>query len=567
VLSRILRIHYLVLALTLLATSAWSTYSSRQIAPGVTFTQDICVDAQSALITNVITVDPSAPGVALKAAVGQDVVMTDDWRKGREAISLLTARKGALVGVNADFFPFTGDPLGVCIVDSQLISEPARGRVAMAVLRNKAVFFDNPRFNASIKLASGPTRQIDGVNRVRETNQLIAYTGAFGATTQNKHKATDIVCTSPDLLVQAGKSISLTVVEVKPDAVNTPIPKGGIVLSAGGPAGYFLKENLKPGDTLTARFEIKSDSCYDWTEVENAVGGGPWLVKDGRVFVDAQEQGFDARFSSTCHPRTAVGLRADGKLLVVTVDGRQSISGGISLTDLANVMIRLGATNAINLDGGGSTSLSVRGLLVNSVSDADERLVANALLVYASPEPQEQLSRLAITGVTPEVVSGQGAQLSLVSGDDGKPLSAEQLSKVVWGTTNAVGFVNQMGYFTPGKIRKGTVNALYGSQLVSVPINVIGGPPARVRVDLTPDKQDPARATLSVTVYDAGSNLLAGKEVLLNAVGGKPDGDSGVTNEKGVFTTGITWDATSQDRVVAAVAGSVTGEARPTPNK
>jgi hypothetical protein len=221
--------------------------------------------------------------------------------------------------------------------------------------------------------------------------------------------------------------------------------------------------------------------------------------------------------------------------------------------------------NAINLDGGGSTTLSVKGFVVNSVSEGDERPVADALLVYGTPEQPEQLPKLAITGVTPEVISGQGAQLALVYGDEAKPLSAEQSAKVVWGTTNTVGFINQMGYFTPGKIRKGTISALYGAQVASVPVNVIGGPPAKLKLDMTADKQDPNRAILSVTVYDANQNALAGKEVLLNVAGGKPDLDTGATDDKGTFSTTITWDPAATDRVAVAVVGNITAEARPSP--
>lgn len=549
-----------VTALVFAAAPGWPAYPPKQLAPGVMLTQDIVIDPADALITNVVTVDVSAPGVALKAAIGQDVVLTNDWRKGREAISILTARKGALVGVNADFFPFTGDPLGLCIVDRELISEPARGRVAMGVT-SKGIFFDTPRFDAAIRLPSGASRQIDGVNRIRETNQLIAYTEAFGATTQNKYKATDVICSSEDLPLQAGKTLALTVTEVRQDAVDTPIPRGGLVLSAGGPAGYFLKENLKPGDKLTARFDLRSASLRDWTQVEQGLGGGPWLVKDGRFFIDAKEQGFDARFSAARHPRTALGLRSDGKLLIVTVDGRQAISRGVSLAELATIMIKLGAANAINLDGGGSTALSVSGLLVNSVCEGEERLVANALLVYASPSPVEQLPNLTITGITPEVVSGQGAQLALVYGDEGKSLSPEQAAGVVWGTTNGVGFVNQMGYFTPKRTRKGTVSAILGSQTTSFPVNVIGGPPARLVTNLLPDKLSPDTAALSVTVYDASSNPLPGKEVLLTVAGGKPAADCGVTNDKGEFSTTIVWDPASKDRKAVVLVGSIAAEA------
>lgn len=557
------RLSQLVSLLLVLAAPAWSAYPPKQLAPGVTLTQDVCTDPQKALITNVVTINPAVEGVSLKATLAQDIVMTDDWRKGREGISALTARKGALVGVNADFFPFTGDPIGVCVTDGQLISEPALGRACLAVLRDKSVVFDIPRFDAAITFATGATRKIDGINRVRDTNQLVIYTDAYGASTVNKYKATDVVCTCGDLPIQAGKTATLTVTEVKLDAVNTPIPKGGVVLSAGGPAASFLKENVKPGDQIMARFEIKSTGAVDWSQVDQAVGGGPWLVKQGKPFIDTIAEGFDAGFSSTCHPRTAAGVTCDGKLLIVTVDGRQAISRGISLPDLANLMIGLGAVTAINLDGGGSTTLSVRGFAVNSVSEGEERPVADALLVYGSPPPTEELPKLAIAGITPEVISGQGSQLSLVYGDDAKPLSPEQAAKVVWGTGNSVGFVNQMGYFTPGKLRNGSINAIYGSQIASIPVSVVAGPPAKLKLSLTADKTDPNRATISVAVYDANSNALVAKEVLLNVAGGRPDVDSGTTDDKGQFSTSITWDPVATDRVVVAVVGQISAEARP----
>lgn len=557
--SRCLAICLLLIAA--LCAPALSAQTAKPLAPGVTLLQEVSA-APGALIVNCVTVDMESLGVKVKAAVGHDVVCGLDWRKGRENISAMTARKNALVGANADFFPFTGDPLGVCIVDGELVSEPGSNRVAVGILGNGSAFFDNPRFDARLTLARGVSRQIDGINRGRETNQVVLYTESYGESTQTKYKGTDIICTSADLPVRAGKPVRLTVTEVKLDAMDTAIPKGGAVLSAGGPAAYFLKENLQPGDTFTVQFDVKSASCYDWSLVEQAVGGGPWLLKDGKQFITYGEEGFGAGFSTTKHPRTALGLTESGKLMVVTVDGRQTISGGISLPDLAAVMMRLGAVNAINLDGGGSSTLSVKGIVVNVPSEGEERPVANGLLVYAPPQPVEELPNLAISGVGAEVPSGQGVQLCLTWGEDARPLSSEQSANVVWGATGGVGFVDQCGYFIPVKPRKGTVNAIYGSQIVSAPVSVVLGPPANIKVEIVADKQDPLRATLNVTVYDVSYNRLAGREVTVAVVGGKPDAQTGITGEKGEFATGITWDAAAADRGVSAVSGDVKGEAK-----
>ena len=116
-----------------------------------------------------------------------------------------------------------------------------------------------------------------------------------------------------------------------------------------------------------------------------AVGGGPHLLVDGQVAVDWAAEGFDAGFAGSLNPRTAVGTTRDGHhLLIVTVDGRQAFSKGVSLTDMALILKRYGAWNAINLDGGGSTAMAVGGVTVSNPSGGGaERPVADMLLVYS----------------------------------------------------------------------------------------------------------------------------------------------------------------------------------------
>jgi hypothetical protein len=554
-----------LLALALLWSSAHAAPVTRELAPGVWLTQEVITEP-APLIVNAVMVDVADPSVSVKAAIGQDTVYTDDSLKGREKISTLAARKGALVGINSDFFPFgevpTGDPLNVCVIDGELISEPAGNRAVMGVLSNRTVFFDTPRLDAKLTFASGVSRQIDGINRVRGTNQVIVYTAACGPTTQNKFKATDLVCASDDLPVRVGKPIKLTITEVKPDAINTPIPKHGVVISGGGPAASFLSANARVGDVVTVQFDIKSASCYDWTMVDQAVGGGPWILKDGKEFIDLEAEGMTASFSKTKHPRTAVGTTAEGKLLLVTVDGRQTISEGISLPDLSALMRRLGCVNAINLDGGGSTTLAIKGLIANSVSGSDERAVANGLLVFAPQAECADVRKLAISGLTYDVPAGQGVQLRLVCGDDAAPLTEEQMKSVVWGASGAVGFVSQSGYFVPLRAKQGKIRATLGSQLAELDVTVVPGPPAEVRATLAQDKADPARSVLTVTATDANANKITNKDVILNTIGGKADVETGAIDGKGEFTTGVTWDPAATDRRIVVVVGEASAEVK-----
>jgi|YNPNPStandDraft_1061719.scaffolds.fasta_scaffold00782_12 hypothetical protein len=475
------RLHLRFVCLVALGLTLWSpasaTLISRQLAAGVTFYQDINTDPTSAQIVNVIEVALASADTTVRPVLAGDTIYANDASKGRETVSSMCARAGALVAVNGDFFPFTGDPLGICIINGELVSESAGEiRAAIAFPQGKPPFFDKPIVKATATFVDGRVRQIDGINRSRETNQLIAYTETYGLSVCSKFCGTDVVLSSPDLPIRIGKTITATITEVRPKSTQTPIPKGGLVLSAGGPAACFLAEKVKVGDTVTLRFDVRSESGADWSEVKHALGGGPWLVKNGAPYVDYQSEKFASTFACNRHPRTAIGLTADNKLIIVTVDGRQSISRGISLTDLALLMVKLGAVNAINLDGGGSTTLSIRGLVVNSPSGGAQRPVANALAVFSETPNYEELPDLKISGLPDPVYANEGAQLSLTWGDRGESLTQEQLSRVIWGTDGQAGFVNQMGYFTPVRPGKCKVTALYGSQSVTLDVTITNRP-------------------------------------------------------------------------------------------
>jgi exopolysaccharide biosynthesis protein len=114
--------------------------------------------------------------------------------------------------------------------------------------------------------------------------------------------------------------------------------------------------------------------------VKELIGGYPMLLRHGASVLDRIDT--SSSFSVTHHPRTAVGVRPDGTVLLVAVDGRSEASGGMSLAQLTAFMQALGASDALNLDGGGSTTLALNGKVVNHPSDKEgERAVADALLV------------------------------------------------------------------------------------------------------------------------------------------------------------------------------------------
>ena len=166
---------------------------------------------------------------------------------------------------------------------------------------------------------------------------------------------------------------------------NSAIPENGYVLSGHGSAGQWLQ---KLGNWRLYR-SLTGELTPDWLQegVVHAIGGGPRLLRNGEIDVTGQEERFQADITQGRAPRTALGVTASGELLLVTVNGRQSnISIGMTLEELAELMRQLGAVDAMNLDGGGSSTMVVRGIVLNAPSDGTPRPVSNALLVWSGAE-------------------------------------------------------------------------------------------------------------------------------------------------------------------------------------
>lgn len=342
-----------------------------------------------------IVADLTQPGLALEAVRGGTGLL------GRERTSVLARQWEAaaraagrevevLAAVNADFFDLrtgeqlasqvsggrvlkalasaatSGDsaaPLAQLVVDARGVPHVVHGEYAGAiVLRDRTVALD--AVNAVVGGGRGLALFDTSWARPLPLDSL----GAPAATLALREAGTrgDTL-----LLVQRGRTARLT---AAPEV-------GAPVLVAAGPSRARLTRLRESGDTLRLvhRFTPVGDG------VRLLVGGRPVIVRRGRSLADTAGvfPGAPAAFAATRHPRTAVGLAANGtRVLLVTVDGRQERSVGMSLAELAELMLQLGATEALNLDGGGSTTAVVKGRVVNSPSDANgERPVANAVLL------------------------------------------------------------------------------------------------------------------------------------------------------------------------------------------
>ena len=567
----------------------------------MTLTQEI--DRKTPLIINVVSVDLTAPGIRLGVGIGQDKITGTDGTHGREDVSRLARRWGALAAVNADFFPYTGDPLGVGIRDGELFSEPFLGirsggpRVTLGVTPDgRGVLFDTLSFLGDLQASDGQRGYISGINRPVSKNETVVYSGLYGPVTGNKPGGVEAVVRGLNLPVRANKLLAGQVesVRVVTGATET-IPSDGVVVSGGpGTSADFLARHLHPGDRVSFVLAVApvgetiravqvaalprtgrdlpsragagiSRSAWLWAQVPQAVGGGPHLLVDGQVSVDWAAEGFEAGFSTSLNPRTAVGTTRDGHhLLLVTVDGRQAFSKGVSLTDMALILRRYGAWNAINLDGGGSTAMAVGGLTVSSPQGGGaERPVADMLLVYsdrafqagapalpavtgdAEAAQEEPAARLVVPAVP--LVIGRAVPLKI---QDGERLISGASPAIIWQgpAAGGVGFVNQKGYLITTASGKGTLAALYGGHLLTASVTVIGAAPApttyTLQVRLAADTDGIAdRSQLIVRIADPHGKPSAHASVALTVTGGTADKDTLKTDFDGSATVGITWTA------------------------
>jgi exopolysaccharide biosynthesis protein len=176
------------------------------------------------------------------------------------------------------------------------------------------------------------------------------------------------------------------VVKILENQGSTEIPRNGFVLSASGKFREQILSLLKTNSKIEIMDYISTPeqkAAVDADLAEDIVAGVPQLIKNGKIDITWEREKSSKAFVETRHPRTAVAKLKDGKFLMIIVDGRSEASAGIGLEDLARLLLEFGAVDAMNLDGGGSTTMFLDGKVVNRPSDKEgERRVSDAILVF-----------------------------------------------------------------------------------------------------------------------------------------------------------------------------------------
>lgn len=355
---------------------------SETLAPGVVHRS--LRDARGPWAVHVVEAELSACGVDLRTLKAGGRLV------GRATTSALAAegarrwQRPVLAAINADFFSFRPDgvPIGAQVSEGEILKGPAP-RAVFGLTREERPFAEIVALEGELRATGGYRAPLGGVNTRPAPDALSLYTRFAGEATPADTGAVEVTVRRLGGGTLVGDSAWGVVTARDTLPAGVALAADVVVLAGRGRGARFLQGFAAPGDTLRWTASLAPAPG----PIAELVGGHPRLLARSRE-VWAEGPGFNRAFAETRHPRTAVGWRADGTLLLVTVDGRQpGYSVGMSLAELTALFRDLGASDALNLDGGGSTAMVVRGRVVNRPSDKEgERPVANALLLLG-PAP------------------------------------------------------------------------------------------------------------------------------------------------------------------------------------
>ena len=276
----------------------------------------------------------------------------------KRTVRNIAQRTNSIVAIHGGFFkPQTGVPLGTLMIDKKIYTGPIYDRVALGIFKDG---YDVGRVQLDGKIIGNNQEiKIDNINQPRMlSSYILAYTRDWGK----------YAPVSP----QYGVQLQIVGNKITAASANPlSIPENGYVLV--GPKSKLGK--LFGADYVDV--EIKTNP--KWENVQHIISGGPYLLKDNQIFIDMTAQKLQSIGGR--NPRTAIGYTEDNNLVLVAVDGREGSSVGLTLVELAKLMKTLGCTNAINLDGGGSTVMYIKGQIVNHPHQPGGIALSNALVI------------------------------------------------------------------------------------------------------------------------------------------------------------------------------------------
>lgn len=295
------------------------------------------------------------------------------------------AAQATVVGIDGDFPAGTAaQPAGIVMQGGALEHTPLLLRSSIGIDAGGGLHVDRLRFAGTWK-GTGQRRPLAGVNETPTKNDAVLFTPAYGAPVPRIAGSAEVVLEPfPAALPETDLQATVTAAGT---GGGEQIPADGAVLQATGAAASPLAAEAAVGTPTTVRLIL----APDWTGVTSALGGGPVLVRAGKAVFRSGES-FTSDQVSAREARAAVGQLADGRIVLVTVDGgRPGYSAGMTSFELAQTMVRLGAVTACGVEPGDAVSAAFDGTLLDRPSDpSGEGAIGEALLVeyfgvYAPP--------------------------------------------------------------------------------------------------------------------------------------------------------------------------------------
>lgn len=356
---------------------------------------------------HVAHIDPGAP-VAVRAVSAHDAIPRRN--SDHELPSDMCRRVSCIAGINGDFHDLdTDQPLGGVISGGRMLRSPRAGYDQVTLDRDGRLHAGQLGWSGSLVASDGTTIPLTGVNVDRRADAAILYTAAWGGSTPAGAE-NEFVLRMADPVGTLGTT-SVEIVATRSGSGG--IPTDGAVLSATGSAATALRGLAgRIGNGVSRTAQMRLETAVNAVE---SLGAHPVILRDGRRAFPETPDGF-TRFRN---PRTLLGWNPSGEIVMVAVDGRRDDAEGMSLAQAADLLLGLGATDAVNFDGGGGTTFVVAGNVANLPSDDTnpgppaypdghvvapghvERMAPNALVIVpkaSAPVPPPPTSTTTTTG-------------------------------------------------------------------------------------------------------------------------------------------------------------------------
>lgn len=409
---------------------------------------------------------------------------------------------------NGDFYQYQ-NPIEIGIPRSgqfrrnECVTNPV-GRASFVLTPDRVPYIDRVDFRGTLTKGETSTR-IHAVNmqRLEWENTggdfMLLYTNSYGKYTHKTSGGVKAIIRPKegDLFFSANKTIECVVESVFDNPGISPIPENAAVLYGVGASETYLR-TLQAGDEIGIflKTDLRSQPGL-LTDFKEQMGGSDDIVLQGGI-TDAGQSGA----ATGEHPRTGMGISKDKKTVyIVVVDGRQTASAGVSLQDFGEVFKTLGAWDAVNLDGGGSTCMVVNKEIRNHPSDGNERAVGNGVLVLSNAPVDDVIASIEFSPRSYNVPANARFRPIIYAFNQYGLMKSDDLEGVEFSCSPEIGEFNENKEFTAvDGNASGYITATYGDVSVTQAVNVVNSPITLERDSYLIDNSHPCEIKMNATV-------------------------------------------------------------------